>query len=79
MPSYGMGYYQGSLGQVVSTYTNPPTSGPPPASDVGCLNGDQFAGYPGGYSVGDTGVGNDGGDVGTGGGGDAGASGGSPS
>lgn len=89
-PSYGMGYYNGVLGQVVSTNTNPPVSGPPPpgATDQsGHLNPDQFVGYPGGYT---TDAGNytgvealegaagNGGAGGTGGG-DAGASGGSPS
>lgn len=39
VPTYGMGVYQGVLGDVTST------------GQTGHLNPDQFVGYPGGYST----------------------------
>ena len=51
-PVYGQGAYQGVLGQVMSTGTNPPVSGPAPDSGVTAhLNPDQFVGYSGGFST----------------------------
>jgi hypothetical protein len=54
IPTYGMGYYQGVLGNVTSTGTNPPISGPAPPDmqgPSGHLSSDQFVGYPGGYTT----------------------------